>query len=130
MEGLEEQVDLTLAVWRIERNEEDTGDKVWSGTAGGRTITLKGRGFGTVKEDIEVIAGGSPCEVTEATGDTITCDLGPCLLGSECYLASGHNVLVRHTRNDPVTLTLTAHPSEIWATHWNKGRSKFSTAAA
>merc|ERR1719483_377997 len=128
VEGLiDTEIDLTLAVWRIEKNGNDDAD-VWSGTAGGRTVTLKGRGFGTVIEDLKVEAAGSPCVVTEATGDTITCDLGPCVVDN-CFLASGHNIRVRHTRNDPVQLTMYAHPSEIWSTHWRKGRSKFSTAA-
>ena len=61
-----------------------------------------GRGFGLNANDVEVISADSPCEIVEVTGDSITCDVGPCAT-EDCFREEGHYFQVRRTRDDPVS---------------------------
>ncbi|CAB3988469.1 fibrocystin-L isoform X1, partial [Paramuricea clavata] len=70
-------VDANDVIYQYQAHSDVTSVEPRSGSrAGGTILTIKGKAFSFIKENVKVNVGGVPCEVLTSNRDTITCKTG------------------------------------------------------
>ncbi|CAB3993876.1 fibrocystin-L-like [Paramuricea clavata] len=70
-------VDANDVIYQYQAHSDVTSVEPRSGSrAGGTILTIKGKAFSFIKENVKVTVGGVPCEVLTSNRDTITCKTG------------------------------------------------------